>query len=407
LKQSTSTKANRWQLPDGVDQVLPPRAQQLELLRRDVLDLCRRWGYDLIKTPLIEFLDSLHIVPSQELVLSTFTLVDQLSGRTMGVRADITSQAARIDAHVLQRDVPTRVCYADTVLRTRPQGQLGSRCPHLVGAELYGHSGVESDLEVISLLLHTLEIADIERPLLAIGHSNICRGLLQAARLAPAEESALFAALQNKATADVERLLAEAALEPDLHEALRQLPGLHGTAGVLVDAHRVLAAAAPPVLEALRELETLASALQQRFPDQRIHLDLCELRGYDYHTGVIFSAYVEGHGGAIANGGRYDGIGGAFGRARPATGFDADLLTLLRFGRRPAAPEPCIYAPASDDPALHDCVRRLRSEGRRVMQGFGAPHDSAAGFECSEQLSRVDGVWQVVPVPVAASLTPR
>ncbi|MES2604437.1 MAG: ATP phosphoribosyltransferase regulatory subunit, partial [Pseudomonadota bacterium] len=295
-------KANRWQLPDGVDEVLPPRALQLETLSREILELYGTWGYSLIKTPLIEFLDSLHIVPSQELLLNTFTLVDQLSGRNMGVRSDITSQAARIDAHVLQQQGPTRLCYADTVLRTRPKGQLGSRSPRLIGAELYGHSGVESDLEVISLLLHTLEIAGIERPLLALGHSHICRELLQAADLPPLQTAELFEALQNKASTDISRLLEQNPLPAELAESLRQLPNLHGDASVLATARKIFRSASHTLQAALDQLDTLVAALQLRFPNQHIYLDLCELRGYDYHTGAIFSAYVEGHGEAIANG---------------------------------------------------------------------------------------------------------
>src|SRR5690606_34431370 len=213
-----TTNTNRWLLPDGVDETLPPRADRLEALRREVLDLYRSWGYDLIKTPLIEFLDSLLIVPGQELQLSTFKIVDQLSGKSMGVRADISSQAARIDAHLLQKDGPVRLCYADSVLRTRPNGPLGSRSPQLIGAELYGHAGTESDVEVISLLLETLAISGIREPLLALGHCRIARILLERAGLPADLERKLFGAMQNKASADIELLLAEAGLDAALAE---------------------------------------------------------------------------------------------------------------------------------------------------------------------------------------------
>jgi ATP phosphoribosyltransferase regulatory subunit len=388
-------KANRWQLPEGVDEILPPRAQQLELLSREVLDLYRSWGYDLIKTPLIEFLESLHIVPSQELLLNTFTLVDQLSGRSMGVRSDITSQAARIDAHVLQREAPTRLCYADTVLRTRPQGQLGSRSPRLVGAELYGHCGVESDLEVISLLLHTLQVVGIEQPLLALGHSTICRELLQATNLPAKTTAALFEALQNKATTDIERLLQQANLPAVLDKALRALPTLHGDSAVFAVARNLLSQAGDNIAAALMQLEVLTTALQQRFPAQQIYIDLCELRGYDYHSGVIFSAYVEGHGQAIANGGRYDGIGAVFGRARPATGFDTDLFTLLNLSKRQFASDISIYAPAGDEPALQQSIQALRANGRRVVQAFAGQRAGARELGCSEQLVLRGSAWQL------------
>lgn len=389
-------KANRWQLPDGVDEVLPPRALQLESLRREILDLYAAWGYELVNTPLIEFLDSLHIVPSAELQLSTFTLVDQLSGRMMGVRSDITSQVARIDAHVLQQSGPTRLCYADTVLRTRPNGQLGSRSPRLIGAELYGHSGVDSDLEVISLLLHTLEIAGVEQPLLALGHSHICRELLQEANLPPLAAAELFDALQNKATTDIERLLAQQSLPAALAQALRQLPTLHGGVSVLSDARKLLAAGNRTLQSALDQLDTIIAALQRRFPQLAIHLDLCELRGYDYHTGVIFSAYVEGHGEAIANGGRYDGIGAAFGRARPATGFDTDLMTLLLLSKRKFVARDLIYAPAGDDAALQRSIGELRKQGQRVIQAFAGQPDSPASLGCNRQLVQSGEAWKVV-----------
>jgi len=393
-----TTKANRWLLPDGVDEILPPRANQLEILRRDVLDLYRTWGYDLIKTPLIEFLDSLLIVPSQELQLSTFNIVDQLSGKSMGVRADISSQAARIDAHVLQQQGPSRLCYADSVLRTRPRGHLGSRSPQLIGAELYGHSGVDSDIEVIGLLLQTLTIAGIRKPLLALGHSRITRALLQAAALDEDKEERLFNALQNKATADINQLLESISLAPHLKECLTLLPTLHGDSRVLDQAGKLFNGIDPALPAALQELQEISTALSKTFPEQQLHFDLCELRGYDYHTGVIFSAYVAGHGEAIANGGRYDAIGAVFGRARAATGFDADLKTLLALGNRPFATAGKIFAPPGGDPALRETIRVLRSQGRRVVQSFGGAHESPAELGCSEQLVREGNDWKVVPL---------
>jgi ATP phosphoribosyltransferase regulatory subunit len=381
-----------------VDEVLPPRADQLETLRRDVLDLYRSWGYDLIKTPLIEFLDSLHIAPSHELQLGTFTLIDQLSGRAMGVRADITSQAARIDAHVLQQEGPTRLCYVDSVLRTRPKGQLGSRSPQLVGAELYGHSGVESDIEVICLMLHTLQIAGIEQPLLALGHSNICRELLKAAQLAPADEAALFHALQNKATTDVARLLRQSGLDEALQSCLSALPTLHGDPGVLNEARTVFKHKSATLLAALDDLQAVITALQQRFPQQQLYVDLCEQRGFDYHNGVLFSAFVSGHGEAIANGGRYDGIGADFGRARAATGFDADMKTLLALSKRSFSEPDKIFAPATDNPLLQRTISELRAQGKRVVQAFAGQAQGARELGCSRQLVLDGTTWKVVAI---------
>lgn len=394
-----TTNTNRWLLPDGVDETLPPRADRLEALRREVLDLYRSWGYDLIKTPLIEFLDSLLIVPGQELQLSTFKIVDQLSGKSMGVRADISSQAARIDAHLLQKDGPVRLCYADSVLRTRPNGPLGSRSPQLVGAELYGHAGTESDVEVISLLLETLAIAGIREPLLALGHCRIARILLERAGLPADLERKLFDAMQNKASADIELLLAEASLAPALAECVRQLPTLHGDRQVLEQAAALLGKLDPGIDAALNQLREIDAALQQRYPQQARYFDLCELGGYDYHNGVIFSACANGHGEAIAKGGRYDNIGAAFGRARPATGFDADLKTLLNLGQRDYASPARIYAPADADPLLQETVSRLRQQGEVVVQGFrtnGEAADEARNMDCTQLLRRQqDGHWLV------------
>lgn len=393
-------KANRWLLPDGVDELLPPFANQLEQLRRDILDLFQSWGYELIETPLIEFLDSLLVMPSADLNLSTFKLVDQLSGKSMGVRADLSSQAARIDAHVLKRDSITRLCYAANALRTRPRGPLGSRCPHLIGAELYGHCGIESDVEVIGLLLRTLQIAGVEGPLLALGHNQFRRQLLNAAALPVEVHDKLVTALQNKAVADLEQLLANPAIPSHLAPIFKALPTLHGDATTLERA-RTLFSPLPAELRseldgALDQLTTIATRLGEQFPQQRLYFDLCERRGYDYHTGVIFSAYVSSHGEAIANGGRYDAIGNIFGRERAATGFDADIKTLLRLSRRNFSEAQRIYAPAGGDAALTSLVAELRAQGKAVIQGFDADPASARAQQCNAMLVRsADGAWQI------------
>lgn len=400
-----TTKANRWLLPDGVDEILPPQADQLEILRRDILDLYRTWGYDLIKTPLIEFLDSLLIVSSHELQLSTFTLVDQLSGKSMGVRADISSQAARIDAHILQKDGPVRLCYADSVLRTLPSGQLGSRSPQLIGAELYGHKGIQSDLEVISLMINTLAIAGIEQPLLALGHSTFCRTLLAATALPEATREKLFTVMQNKSSADLALLLAslgpEQKLDKKISTCLTRLPELYGDSSVLDEAAALLQGIDPALDTALAQLRELATAVSARFPEQKLYFDLCELGGYEYHTGVIFSAYVDGHGQAIAKGGRYDQIGEMFGRARAATGFDSDLKNLLSLGKRKFPVVTKIYAPALTDRSLQTTIARLREQGQVVVQCFSSDSmnkECAIDSGCTQQLVNQDGHWVVASI---------
>ena len=315
------SKANRWLLPDGVDEILPPQANNLEMLRRDILDLYRSWGYELVITPLIEFLDSLNIVPSEHLHLETFKVVDQISGRSMGIRADITSQVARIDAHVMQKQGPNRLCYADSVLRTRPSSMLGSRSPYRIGAELYGHNGIDSDLEVISLMLETLKLAEIEPVQLALGHVGIYRSLISHADLDDELEEKLFAALQSKSTEDIDQLLGNLTTNGNLLEMLTALPTLSGDESVLEQAEQVLAKAPGTVKEDIAQLRGLAAALKARYPEQSLYFDLSELRGYDYHTGVVFAAYTNGFGSSIAKGGRYDEIGSGFGRARAATGL--------------------------------------------------------------------------------------
>ena len=396
------TKANRWLLPDGVDEILPPQASQLETLRRDILDLYSTWGYELVMTPLIEFLDSLLILPSNALQLQTFKIVDQFTGRSMGVRADITSQVARIDSHVLQREAPTRLCYADSVLHTRPQSLLGSRSPLKIGAEIYGHSGIESDIEMISLMLHTLQQAGIEKAQLALGHVDIYRTLYRNMTrdidFAPDLEKKLFAALQRKSTSEIEQLLQSASVNKKLIKNFKSLSTLHGDASVLDRAADELKSKSPEIVQSIEQLKQIASIIKQRFPEQTLYFDLGELRGYEYHTGVVFAAYINSYGEAIANGGRYDDIGEGFGRARAATGFDADLKTLLAQGKKAFAPARRIFAPAAEDPELQKAIESLRREGQHVISSFPGQTETPVEMGCDHELVKSDDSWQVNPL---------
>ena len=392
------TKANRWLLPDGVDEILPPQANNLETLRREILDLYRSRGYELVITPLIEFLDSLSIVPGEDLQLQTFKVVDQLSGRTMGIRADITSQAARIDAHVMQTDTPNRLCYADSILRTKPSAMLGSRSPYRIGAELYGHNGIDSDLEIISMMLETLKLAEVGNVQLALGHVGIYRSLIAHAELDEELERKLFAALQSKSEKDIDDLLVELKTNGGLLEMLKALPKLSGDESVLGTAEEVLSKAPGSVKEDIEQLRTLCQALKKRYPDQSLYFDLSELRGYEYHTGVVFAAYTTGFGTSIAKGGRYDDIGKGFGRARAATGFDSDLKNLLALSKRdfPAADK--ILAPADEDNELLAMIETLRAQGFQVLTALSGDNSSAGELGCSQEIVQREGKWVLNPL---------
>lgn len=387
------TIADRWLLPDGVEELLPERAERAEQLRRRLLDLFRGWGYELVMPPLLEFTDSLLVGLGGDLDLQTFKVTDQLSGRTLGIRADITPQVARIDAHSLRREGAVRLCYAGSVLHARPKSLLASRSPIQIGAELYGDSGLASDGEVVLLMLETLRVAGLAGITLDLGHVGIYRALVAAVGLADEVEQELFDVLQRKAGADLEALLARAVPDALHRQWLLDLSRLHGDLGVLAEARARFAAAPPAVLAAIDELAAVAQLVQARLPEVALYFDLSELRGFHYHTGLVFAALVPGWGQAVANGGRYDHIGEVFGRARPATGFSTDLKALIALavdGEDGGAG--AILAPAEDDIELWRAAQALRAAGERVIAALpGQP--APAG--CDRQLVRTGVGWQV------------
>ncbi|OLU24471.1 ATP phosphoribosyltransferase regulatory subunit [Pseudomonas sp. PA15(2017)] len=387
---------DRWLLPDGIEEVLPPEAARIEIARRQVLDLFQRWGYEFVVTPHIEYLESLLTGAGQDLDLRTFKVTDPLSGRQMGFRADITPQVARIDAHALRREGPSRLCYAGSVLHAQPRALTTSRSPIQLGAELYGDASPASDVEVISLLVDTLELAEVPDVHMDLGHVGIYRGLVRAAELSGEAEQQLFDALQRKAMDEIDALTE--ALPDSLRRMLRALAELCGSRDVLDLAQACLVDAPDDVHAALDELVAIADALELRYPELPLYFDLGELRGYHYHTGVVFAAFVPSVGQAIAQGGRYDDIGADFGRARPATGFSTDLKTLVTLGHMPLGEEPAgIWAPDSHDVYLWQTVRRLRADGERVVQALpGQQLGEAAQARCDRQLVLRDGRWQVL-----------
>ncbi|MFT7299949.1 MAG: ATP phosphoribosyltransferase regulatory subunit [Porticoccus sp.] len=392
------TVADRWLLPDGVEEILPNQALQVERLRRQILDLYHCWGYDLVIPPLVEFTDSLLSGTGSDLDLITFKVTDQISGRMMGIRADITPQTSRMDAHSLRRNGPSRLCYAGTVLYTRPRHPLASRSPIQIGVELYGEAGLAADIEVISLMVKTLRLAGLEKPQLDLGHVGIYGNLLEDAGLNKAQEAELFDLLQRKSVPELDVWVAGNISDISTATMIRALVDLAGDAAVLDRAREVLAEAPAEVELALDELQAVVDALKASSPETELYLDLCELRGYHYHTGVVFAAFAPGVGQAIGNGGRYDHVGEGFGRSRPATGFNMSLQALEQFTHAQDQVLAGIYTHASEELAQQQAVDKLRASGERVVCGFPGQQPNYGELNCDRQLLMVDGEFQIKPL---------
>ncbi|EEG07740.1 ATP phosphoribosyltransferase regulatory subunit [Pseudogulbenkiania ferrooxidans] len=378
-----------WLLPEHIADILPATARQVESAKAAMLELFRTAGYELVLPPLIEYADALVSEGDSALDIKTFKLDDHLSGRQLGLRADITPQVARIDAHLLSnRTGVTRLCYAGSVVHARPSGLMSSREPLQVGAELYGYAGIEADLEIIELMLATLRQVGVDKLRLDVGHIAIFRGLAAAAGLAAEETRELFGALQSKDIATVRELVAEVA-EP-YKSAFLALPELYGPRQVL-DKARTRLPSLPEVELGLMQLTAIANALDGQV---ELSFDLAELRGDFYHTGLMFAAYAPGWSEALARGGRYDNVGRKFGRARPATGFSLDLRDLVRIlPERDAAQG--IRVQARDLAAARDAVAALRAGGERVIIDYLG--ESAVALDCDRELVLAADGWQVVP----------
>ncbi|MGM0563869.1 MAG: ATP phosphoribosyltransferase regulatory subunit [Pseudomonadota bacterium] len=389
------TIENPWLLPQGIEEALPERARALEGLRRDLLDLYRSWGYRLVVPPFIEFLESLLGDLGKDLDLKTFKLTDQVSGRLMGIRADMTPQVARIDAHVLGSEGPSRLCYMGTVLHTRASEFAASRSPFQVGCELYGHAGPQSDVEVLRLMVATLRAAGLDGFTLDLGHVGIFRGLARDAGLSTREEAELFDRLQRKSIPEIEQWLAERELPESQRRHLAALAHLNGGPEVIGQARAQLAGAPDDVLAAIDSVEAIAERLQRYEPALPLHIDLSELRGYHYKTGAVFAAYLPGQGREVARGGRYDGIGEVYGRARPATGFSTDLQALVAAVEPPAEEAGAILAPLGGDAAMEEAVSALRVRGERVIYALEGDQSDPGDLGCDRVLSQRNGQWQV------------
>jgi len=390
--------SNRWLLPDGVDELLPPEAWSVELMRRSMLDIYDRYGYQLVTPPLIEYLESLLTGTGNNLDLQTFKLTDQLTGRMMGVRADITPQVARIDSHLLKSQGVSRLCYVDTVLHTRPEHMLTNRSPLQIGCELFGEADSSADLEVISLMMETMRVAGIRSVHIDLAHVGIYRGLVEAAALPAAVEERLLDALSRKSIPELDALVDASGAVAPVVAIIRDIANLSGGTDALDKIRQSLSALGDKtpsaVMLAIDELQLMSGNIQKRFPDVEIGFDFCELRGYNYHTGIMFAAYTPGYGYALAKGGRYDDIGKDFGKSRPATGFSADLKTLVRLSSgQHSTDRGGIVAPAGDDSALLEEIKKLR-ETDRVIQRLNN-QDQTARFGCDRQLVLREGQWLV------------
>jgi ATP phosphoribosyltransferase regulatory subunit len=383
---------NRWLLPEDIADVLPAEARKVETLRRVILDLYQSYGYELVAPPILEFLDSLLTGTGSDLNLQTFKLVDQLSGRTLGLRADMTPQVARIDAHLLNREGVTRLCYAGSIAHARTPVGSSAREELQIGAEIYGCATWEADFEAISLLLKTLSIAGLNKVYLDLSHAGVLEGILDGQAIAKADIETLYGLLQTK---DRPRLSIWAkALPIKSAEALMALTELNGPcAQVLASAKKSLPK--HPLIEAaLAQLEKLVVATEAFSNDVEPSIDLADLRGYQYHSGVMFAAYVDKLPQPIARGGRYDHVGQAFGRPRPATGFSMDLLTLASLAPMPQR-RSAIVAPWIDDAALASKIMELRLSGEVLIQAMAGDTVETAEYLCDRELVKQAGSWEV------------
>lgn len=379
-----------WLLPENIADVLPSEARKIEELRRGMLDAFRSFGYELVMPPLLEYVESLLTGGGGDLDLRTFKLIDQLSGRTLGLRADMTTQVARIDSHLLNRNSVTRLCYAGSVLHTRPIGLHATREPLQIGAEIYGHAGLEADAEIQQLALAVLALAGFCEVRIDLCHVGVVRALIGADMAALQHEAELFSLLRAKDVPGLHELTGK--FQASTRAALLALPGLYGEVDVLERARGTLPHL-PGVTAALDDLQTLAGLVDTALAGRaRVTIDLADLRGYQYESGAMFALYVPNLPNAVARGGRYDHVGEAFGRARPATGFSLDLRELARL--LPMAPRKrAIRAPWGQDGLLHARLGQLRAAGEIVIQSLPGHENEADEFECDRALVLENGHW--------------
>lgn len=379
-----------WLLPEYIEDVLPAKAMQIESLRRSLLDLLDVNGYQLVIPPMLEYLESLITGVAHDLDLATFKVVDQLTGRLMGIRADITPQAARIDAHMLNNQGVTRLCYAGSVLRTTPDGLAHTRQPMQLGAELFGHSGIEADIEIQRLMVKTLQAAGVEALQIDFSHVGIFDSLISQAKGSEALKQSIYQALQSKDQTEIIALTKD--FDASNCKALCRLTELNGDADVLDAAAKDLPKT-PEITKALNDLKQVASELADL--GVGLSFDLAELRGYHYHSGMVFAAYAQGCSGPLAYGGRYDEVGRAFGRSRAATGFSLDLRGLIK-AIPPRTVKKGILAPYGKEVSLLNKINSLRASGEKVVQELPGHEAYKQELNCDRKLVHQAGQWQVI-----------
>jgi len=398
----TKKSSKRWLLPDGVQETLPPDALAVEMLRHDILQIFNRWGYDLVMPAMIEYRDSLLTGTAHSLDTRTFALVDQLSGKQMGVRSDMTPQVTRIDAHLLADDARhhrvSRLCYCGHLLHAVGDAMTSSRTPLQIGAEIFGSDSISADVEVVSLMVATLHAVGLHNISIDIGHVGIFRNLVKNTPLDWEQENRLFDMLQRKSIPDLKAYLQDLSLDDRLSEQLCQLALLNGDISVIDKARKIYHDVGDELTVVLDDIYKVVQSLQQKYPDTPINCDLAELRGYSYHTGLVFTAFLPGQGSEIARGGRYDDVGEVFGNARPATGFSADLLNLYQLCGARGEFEAGILVPDEDDAALAELIQQLRADGERVVVDLTRGKSSAADQQCDRQVVQSNGTWSIKEV---------
>jgi ATP phosphoribosyltransferase regulatory subunit len=386
---------NRWLLPDGIEEILPPDARAIEFYRQKILNLYDRWGYDLVMPAMIEFTDSLLTGTANSMQSKTFTLVDQITGKQMGLRSDMTPQVARIDAHQMANKGVSRFCYCGHLIHAQADGINPRRSPLQIGAEIFGNASIDADIEVVCLMLETLHSVKLDKVIIDLGHVGIFRSLFEQSGLDKQLESRLFDMLQRKSIPELKEFLRKQDIDEDKRQLFCQLALLNGDADILQQARDEFKQAPADCLAALDHIEDVAKGIRQRFPEVLIHCDLSELRGYEYHTGLVFAAFLPGQGREIARGGRYDDIGSAFGVARPATGFSTDLLSLYQFSGVRAEISDSILSPNDNDESLIQLVKELREQGNRVIKDLSGGEFPAQQQGCNRVIINNGTDWVV------------